>query len=50
MVVDDDMVVDDEPGTYWYHGHGGLPKAGARGIAGALIVKPRDDGEDPHAV
>ena len=27
------FVVNDEPGTYWYHGHAGLTHAGARGIA-----------------
>jgi FtsP/CotA-like multicopper oxidase with cupredoxin domain len=39
------FVVLDEPGTYWYHGHAGLPHAGARGIAGPLIIRPRPQDE-----
>lgn len=42
------FVVEDDPGTYWYHGHSGLNKVGARGIAGMLIVHARE-GEDPHS-
>eukprot|EP00928_Gymnodinium_smaydae_P094432 TRINITY_DN7930_c0_g1_i3.p1 TRINITY_DN7930_c0_g1~~TRINITY_DN7930_c0_g1_i3.p1 ORF type:complete len:1271 (-),score=149.20 TRINITY_DN7930_c0_g1_i3:216-3584(-) len=38
------FIVQDEPGTYWYHGHG----AAARGIAGPLIVHA-PPGEEVHA-
>lgn len=40
--------ITDSPGTYWYHGHSGLTKNGARGIAGMLIVRPKEGSEDVH--
>ena len=42
------MSIDDEAGTYWYHAHAGMSILGSRGIAGALIVKPKV-GHNPHA-
>ena len=40
--------ITDSPGTYWYHGHSGLTKNGSRGIAGMLIVHPKEESEDVH--
>ncbi|VEU37562.1 unnamed protein product [Pseudo-nitzschia multistriata] len=42
------FVVNDHPGTYWYHGHSGLAKVGTRGIAGMLTVKPKESSYNPH--
>ena len=40
--------ITDSPGTYWYHGHSGLTKNGSRGIAGMLIVRPKEESEEVH--
>ena len=42
------LTINDDPGTYWYHDHSGLAKVGTRGIAGMLIVKPKEESHDPH--
>ena len=41
------FVVNDNPGTYWYHGNSGLNKIGVQGIAGMLIVEA-PEGKDVH--
>jgi len=44
-----DFVVDEHPGTYFYHDHGHAEHVGVRGLIGAVIVHPRTHNLDPHA-
>jgi len=44
-----DFVVDDHPGTYFYHDHGHPEGVGVRGLMGAVVVHPATGSQDPHA-
>ena len=37
--------VNEQPGTYFWHGHSGMEKVD--GLYGPLIVRPRSAGEEP---
>jgi FtsP/CotA-like multicopper oxidase with cupredoxin domain len=37
----------DQVGTYWYHTHQVSSEGVRRGLFGALVVRPRDDGPNP---
>eukprot|EP00586_Coscinodiscus_wailesii_P014596 CAMPEP_0172493336 /NCGR_PEP_ID=MMETSP1066-20121228/24733_1 /TAXON_ID=671091 /ORGANISM="Coscinodiscus wailesii, Strain CCMP2513" /LENGTH=1154 /DNA_ID=CAMNT_0013263443 /DNA_START=206 /DNA_END=3670 /DNA_ORIENTATION=- len=39
------FLVEEEPGTYWYHTHSGLMKEGFNAVRGPLIVHPLNDAD-----
>mmetsp|Transcript_12782 Transcript_12782/g.40789 ORF Transcript_12782/g.40789 Transcript_12782/m.40789 type:complete len:134 (+) Transcript_12782:726-1127(+) len=44
------FVVDDEPGTYWYHGHASASRRRARRRRPAHRARPPRRGDPPRAV
>ena len=41
-----EFVVDEEPGTYWWHGHANMLPVGHNFIRGPLIVYPEEESHD----
>ena len=43
-----DFIVDELPGSYWYHTHSGMDRVATRGLLGALTVLPALGSTDVH--